>query len=267
MWTNANGKNKVLGWCRHCSYVWFPDNAKPISKEEFEAWRKEELIKQQERKRSAEKAIALLQTEKIWVQYHESLNEWTKGLLVEWGISPKFQEYWQLGLMADYTVHHKEESYHSPAITIPVWQMGGIVSNVKLRVLNPKDSSDRYRSLYRTGEGKPFFAWNKTKFDSCLIVEGEKKAMVSAIHMKRDMQVAGIPTKTPSRESLQQFTNYGKITICLDPDAEEEAMRLAQMIGVEKVSIIRLPGKVDDLIVQNKLNLNEALRYARKVEL
>src|SRR5678816_3484565 len=48
MWTNANGKNKVLGWCRRCGHVWFPDS-KPIDKEEFERWRKEQLETERQR--------------------------------------------------------------------------------------------------------------------------------------------------------------------------------------------------------------------------
>jgi len=271
MWTKANGKNKVMGWCRRCSYVWFPTFEKPMSKEEFEAWRKEQLAIERERKLAAERAIALLQSQKIWVQYHSRLNTWAIETLTGWGISPKWQEYWQLGLMEDYTVHGKEE-YHSPAITIPVWQLGGAVSNVKLRVLNPKNSNDRYRSLYKTGEGQPFVAWNRTKFDDCLIVEGEKKAMVTAIHSKRDVQIIGVPTKTPSKEMLQKFSMYGKIYLCLDPDASQEEKginaltRMANMLGRERVAVIKLPGKIDDLIVQHGLNVSSALKYAKKLE-
>lgn len=268
MFLNAHGKNKILGWCRHCSYVWFPQNAKPISKEEFEFWRKEQLQREEERKRSAERAIALLQSQKIWVQYHAHMNEWTKKLVAEWGISEKWQEYWQLGLIEDYTVYTKtDEPYHSPAITIPVWHLGGTVSNVKLRVLNPKSQKDRYRSLYKTGEGMPFVAWNRTKFDSCLLVEGEKKAMVTAIHMKRDMQVIGIPTKTPSQNSLKVLDGFGKVYVCLDPDANgAELKRLVDMLGRERVAVAKLPGKIDDLIVDHKLDVGAVVKYAKKME-
>lgn len=267
MWTNAHGKNKVLGWCRRCNYIWFPENKVPMNKIEFEQWRREQLAIEEERRRSAEKAIKNLQSEKLWETYNKLLNDWSIGILKEWGIRKDWADFWKLGMMPDYTVHGDSGEYHTPAITIPIWQQDGSVANVKLRTLNPKSANDRYRSLYKTGVPFTFTAFPKMKSDTCLLVEGEKKAMVCAEWSESKFQVVGLPTKTPDPETLDSLKSFGKITVILDPDAEKDALpRLVKMLGVERCEVVCLPDKVDDMIVQYGLKLKEALRYSKKLE-
>lgn len=272
MFTNARGKNKILGWCRRCSYVWFPDTAAAPSREDMEHWRREQIQIEEERKRSAERAIALLQSEKIWIQYHARLNDWAKEVLRSWGIRDDWAKYWKLGLVEDYTVFsHTNGEYHTPAISIPVWQMGWRVSNVKLRTLNPKSQEDRYRSLYKVGQAFPFVAFPALESDTCLVVEGEKKAMVCAEWSDGKYQVVGIPSKTPNPEVLHVLDNFGKLIICLDPDAKKVESgisaldRLTDIVGRERVAILDLPDKVDDMIIRG-MRINSALKYTTKLE-
>lgn len=274
MWTNARGKNKILGWCRHCSYVWFPDTEKPPSREEFDAWRKEQIQVEEQRKREAERAIALLKSEKVWMLYHERLNDWAKEVIKSWGIREDWAHYWKLGLIEDYIVYSKTNGeYHTPAISIPVWQRNWDVANVKIRTLNPKGSEDRYRSMYKVGQAFPFVSFPALDSDTVLVVEGEKKAMVSAQWSEEKYQVIGIPSKTPNPEVLRVLDNFGKVIICLDPDAKEvenengiSALdRLTKIVGRERVAVLDLPDKVDDMIIRG-LKINSALKYAKKLE-
>jgi hypothetical protein len=275
MWTNANGKNKVMGWCRHCAYVWFPDTSRPLDPHEIERWRQEQLERERERKRSAEKAIKNLQSERIWETYNFALNDWALNDVIgkEWGIRPDWVNYWQLGLISDFTVYSKDnEPYHSPGISIPVWRMNNTVHNIKVRVLNPKSSGDRYRALYKVGCAAPFVALRDMKFDTCLLVEGEKKAMVSA-QCAENIQIIGIPTKTPDETFLTDLESFGKIVVCLDPDASKAEkdsisplIRIVKMIGTERVAVMELPDKLDDMIVKYKFPLMKGLKYAKKME-
>lgn len=273
MWTNANGKNKVLGWCRHCSYVWFPDSDKPISKEDIEKWRGEQIRREEERKREAEQALKSLRSERIWERYHMAMTEWSWAVVKEWGVHEDYAKYWQLGFIPDYTVYRKnQEPYHSPGVSIPVWQSDGSVANVKVRVLNPKETTDRYRSLYKTGTGMPFIAFPELKSDTALVVEGEKKAMVCGQWSEQKYQTVGVPTKTPSTQSLSVLDSFGKVIICLDPDARikpengtSALRRMIEMVGKERVLVLNLPDKVDDMIVKYGLNINDAMRYAKEV--
>lgn len=265
MWTNANGKNKIMGWCRRCSYVWFPENSKPIDREEFDRWRKEQIEIERQRKLDAERAIALLQSKKPWEQYHLRLNEWAISLLEKRGITKEYADYWQLGLCEDFLVNGE---YHSPALTIPIWQHEGKINNVKLRILNPKVSGDRYRNLYKMGQTFPFVAWPDTKHNVCLIVEGEFKAMVSAAYSNHKYQVVGVPSKTPSREALAQLDRYENLVVCLDPDASEDnaLTRMVTMLGRDRVRVAQLAGKIDDMIVEHGLDVNDVVKYAKKME-
>lgn len=272
MWTNATGKNKVIGWCRKCNYMWFPDGQRQMKAHEFEQWRKDALEAEQRRKAEAERAIALLKSEKIWLQFHARLNEWAYKVLGEWGINEPWAKYWRLGLLEDFTVFNDQGQYHSPAMTIPVWQLDSQTpANIKLRVLNPKNEKDRYRNYYKIGASKVFTAFPDLKSDTCILVEGEKKAMVTASRLGKDVQVMGIPTKTPSPESLEIMKSFGKIYVCLDPDARvggemTPQRRLVNLLGKERVLVVDLPDKIDDMVVQNKLSIKEALKYAKKVE-
>lgn len=274
MFTNARGKNKILGWCRRCSFMWFPDMGEPISKKDFEDWRREQIQIEEQRRRSAERAIALLKSERIWMYYHERLTDWSKDVLKSWGIREDWAKYWKLGFIEDYVIHSKANGeYHSPAITIPVWQSGWDVSNVKVRTLNPKDSADRYRSFYKTGLAMPFVAFPALQSDTVLVVEGEKKAMVCAEWNEQKYQVIGIPTKTPRPETLQILEKFGKLIVCLDPDAKEDVQegvnaiqRFANIVGPERCLVVDLPGKVDDMIVNNRLKINSVVKYAKPME-
>jgi len=268
MWTNANGKNKVMGWCRHCSYVWFPENSKPIDKQEFERWRREQIEVEKQRRADAERAIRNLQSGRPWEEYHLRVNEWAMAKFAERGIPKDYVHYWRLGLNTDYLVNG---TYHSPALTIPVWQTDKSINNIKLRILNPKTDGDRYRNMFKVGMVYPFVAWGKG-FESseCLVVEGEFKAMTTACALRRDktnIEVIGVPGKNPSPTTLDVLDKFERIYICLDPDAEKEACSLAGLLGSERVRVVTgLKSKIDDLAVLNYQVVNDAIKYAKKLE-
>ena len=267
LFLNAHGKNRIMGWCRRCSYVWFPDTSRPLSRDEMEAWRKEQLQREEERKRSAERAIEILTSQKIWMKYHEMLNEWGFTVLKERGIREDWVRFWRLGLFPDYKVYSKKNGeYFSPAITIPLWQQSERVpANVKLRVLNPKDKNDRYRALYKVNPGAPFVAFPGMKSDMVVLTEGEFKAMNVAEWSGQKYQVVGLPTKTPNAEVLAKFANYGKIVLCFDPDAQEDELKRVVKILGRDVMNVRLPDKVDDMILKG-MRFDNAMKYATKME-
>lgn len=275
MW-RVSKYGKPMGWCRSCGYIWFPDRDKPPSPEEFEQWRREQLEIERRRKQEAEKAIALLKSEKIWETYHEKLTQYELAIstMKSWGIAKDYAGYWKLGFVEDYLVYTKDSEYHSPAISIPIWQKDGSISNIKLRVLNPKTDHDRYRNWYKLGNSKSFVAFRNFKSDECLLVEGEKKAMVAAQALRNkkiDMQVVGVPTKTPDEEAIRVTDDFKKVYVCLDPDARiaekgiSALRRVVEMIGRSRVSVVSLPGKVDDMINQNGLDIADALRYSKNL--
>ena len=264
MMTEASGKNKVIGWCRSCSYVWFPKNDIPLSPAEFEKWRKSQIEIEERRKREAEEAIKKLRSEHLWDFYYSELNEWAYSILSEWGICKENVAFWKLGLIKDYVVHSGDDSYHSPAIAIPCWDFDGTVQNIKVRVLNPKKTQDRYRNIYKLGRDALFVARPDLHTDACVVVEGEKKAMVVAA-TKQDIQVVGLQSKSPSTEALRRLDGFKKIYLCLDNDFNQndfDKRRILDILDKKRTAVVSLPGKVDDLILKHNLNLEDALKYA-----
>ena len=250
-----------LGWCRACGYIWTPKNERPPSRDEFEQWRKQQIDVETKRKEDAERAIALLRSEKIWEFYHANQGEYGQEFWLSRGISEDWQKHWKLGMYGNY---HIASDYSSPAGTIPVWQEDGQVSNVKLRIVKPRDNTERYRSLYKTGEANLFFALPANE-KLCLVVEGEIKAMVCAMHSSSDIQVVGLPSKTPDKSALTSLDKYGKLILCLDPDADPRAV--AKQIG-NKTKVMYLADKIDDYILANELDgdwLRGQIKQARRV--
>lgn len=271
MWTNATGRNKVFGWCRQCSYIWSPKKEKPMSPAEFEQWRQEQIKVEEERKRQAEQALKLLHSERIWEFYHLNRGEYGIEFWQKRGIPKEWQEYWKLGMYGNYAL---SADYHSPAATIPMWHENWEIDNVKLRVLNPRDDTERYRAIYKTGlKPKPFIAFPDLISKSALVVEGEIKAMVCAAYKSKDYQVVGLPSATPDANALTNLKIFDTIYLSLDPDARVGTLggknpitpekRIIDIVGSERIRLVHLHDKVDDLILNYGLNIDSAVKVAK----
>lgn len=245
-----------------------------MSPEQFEKWRQEQIIVEEERKRQAEHALKLLRSEKIWEFYHLNRGEYGIEFWQKRGIPQEWQDYWKLGMFGDYAV---APDYHSPAATIPMWHENWEIDNVKLRVLKPRDDSERYRAIYKTGlKPQPFVAFPDLTFKSALVVEGEIKAMVCAAYKTREMQVIGLPSATPDASALTKLRDYDTIFLCLDPDARVKGLggknpitpekRLIDIVGSERIRLVHLHDKVDDLILKYGLNIDSAVKVAKQCQ-
>lgn len=262
-----------LGFCRRCGYRWTAKGKEP-SKEQLEEWRKNQIEVEKARLEAAQRALELLQNDKMWELFYSQNNEWSKQVFREWGIADSWIEYLRLGLMPDYIVKHGDEQYHSPAATIPVWNVGGIVQNIKLRVLNPKDGADRYRNFYAMGSSFLFVPlYDLPLRGAGMIVEGEKKAIVMEQTLNDpSLRVVGLQSKTPSPEIFDQMKDLDPIYIWLDPDAKikenkskESAVEyVSRLVGKERARIVDCPIKSDDGIVQWGLEPKKYLLTAKK---
>lgn len=264
-----------LGFCRKCGYRWTPKGKEP-SKEQIEEWRRNQIEVEKSRIEAAQRALEFLQNDKIWEQFYSQNNSWSKSLFREWGISDTWVDYLRLGLMPDYVVKNGEETYHSPAATIPIWNVGGVVQNIKLRVLNPKNGADRYRNFYAMGSSFLFVPLYDLPISGAgIIVEGEKKAIVLEQTLNNpSLRVVGIQSKTPSPTIFAELKNLDPVYVWLDPDAKvrekdgkETAVEyVTRMVGKERARIVDCPIKVDDGIVKYGLEPRAYLRMARKAQ-
>lgn len=271
-----------MGWCRACNYIWSPSKDHKPTKEEMEAWQTQQIEVEKERLAAAERALELLQSERMWERFFVQNNDYSRNLFRERGLADSWVEYLKLGLVPDYTVRSRENGewgyYHSPAITHPIWGVGGVVQNIKLRVTNPKTSADRYRNWYESGQSYLHIPlYDLPLVGAGIIVEGEFKGDV--LEQTLDdvkYRVVSVQSKTPSHELFGQLKDLDPVYIWLDPDAfiaefdkngkprETPVERMVRIIGKDRSRVVNSPIKVDDGIVKYGLNPMSYIRMARK---
>lgn len=267
-----------LGFCRKCGYRWTPKKGKEPSKEEVEEWRKRQIEVEQARIEISKRTIELLQSDKAWELFFHKNNEWSRETFTGWGISQTWQDYLKLGLVEDYIVKSGEESYHSPAFSIPVWFTGGVVQNIQLRVANPRQPRDRYRNFYSMGQSFLFVPlYDLPLQGTCVLVEGYKKAIVMEQTLDDiNFRVVGISGMTPDPNLFKHLSEFERIFVWLDPDAkvsqidkqgkpkETPLEYVIRMVGKERARIVDCPVKSDDGIVQNGIDPRKYLNLAMK---
>lgn len=273
MWP-VSSHGLALGWCRSCSYVWTEKHERQPSKEDIERWRKEQIRVETERKQAAERALELLNSEHIWERFAQASTQQSRQLLRSWGITDQWQDYLKLGLIPDYRIYKGDHSYNSPGITFPVWWAGNKVQNIKIRVIEPQDENDRYRNWYKTGEHYFFMPLHDIEFDGggVILVEGEKKAIVTEAYNPTGYRVIGMQSIKPDPELFDLIANCEPIITIPDPDAfvekkpgqESGIDYLVRNIGRDRMRIVKLPVKVDDGIIQHDLNLSKYIKMAVK---
>ena len=233
----------------------------------------EQLEEQEHRLRAeidrAQQVLKELQEARAWEKYHRQLDEASRNLWLSWGIPEFYQDYWQLGFDPDRLIFAGGEEYHTPTMTIPIFEpTTWKCINVRHRLLAPPKPNDKYRPE-RSGLPAAFFvAEPDLKIAGrTLCVEGEKKAMASFITLDDpNMQVVGLPGKTPSDELLRKLSECDPVYICLDPDADGEA--LASRMEKSRCRVINLPEKIDDMIFRYGLDkswMRQVLFQSRKL--
>jgi len=265
-----------LGWCRSCGYVWTPRSEHKPTWEEIEQWRQEQIRIETERKQAAERALELLNSQHLWERFAEANTQFSRDTMKSWGITQEWQDYLKLGFVADYTVYNHDEPYHSPAITMPDWWAGSKVQNIKLRTLNPKDSNDRYRNWYKTGEHYFFMPMHAVEWDGtggAILVEGEKKAIIAEEYNPTHHRVIGMQSKRPDPDLFDLLKDCDPVYIVPDPDAFQRDKNggrgvdyLVRQVGPERARIVKMPVKLDDGIIQHNLDFKSYLRNATKPE-
>lgn len=266
-------------FCRQCH----PDNAwideinpnirEPLSPERAaEIARKAEESLKREIER-AERALKELKEAQAWERYHKQLDDEARERWESWGIPHFWQLYWKLGYDPDHVVWTGDTEWHTPTMTIPIFEVQTWdCLNVRHRLLNPPSKGDKYRP---EKAGLPPSVWvadvdcpmNVAK--SVMVVEGEKKGAVTFITADNPtMQVVGVPGKNGLKLLPEMLEDAEPIYICLDPDATHQAVDLAWTLGDDRCRVIELPDKIDDLILKYDLDkywMRNVIRQAVKV--
>ena len=261
----------AAGWCRKCGvHIWAKDGTPgfrpdPAVAAEFRA---RQLESEQRRKIEAERAIKLLQDEHLWERWHSEMPDTARAWWRSQGISEFWQDYLRLGYCPDKPVWSDGHEFHTATYTLPVWDTGWKLVNLRHRLVNEPRPGDKYRpdraglpaSLYLTDPENPIA-------EHVLAVEGEKKAIVTCATLDvggGKASVVGFPGKNPSTEILERLDHCQRVVICLDPDVDTKP--IASRYG-NRARLMTLPGKIDDCILQGmtKRELRQHIRQALPV--
>ena len=265
-------------WCRVChpDSMWI-DELNPMLKEPLSPEKAQEIKRNAERRfrkaqQEMEAAIDEMKRGEKWLQYHDNLDNSVRRQWESWGIPEFWQDFYKLGYDPDRVIYSGGSEWHTPTMTIPIFEAKTWEClNIKHRLLNPPRKGDKYRPE-RSGLPAPLFVGypDAPITGKTLLVEGEKKAMVSYLTADDDwLQVVGIPGKNPTDEMLSQLDKCDPLYICLDPDARTEAIQMARQMGVGRSRLIELPDKIDDMIVNYSLGkswMQNIMRQGVKVK-
>jgi hypothetical protein len=244
--------DKPLGWCRQCLSLFWPDGGQRWTPAEMESWRRERIAEQERKKAAAEKALAYLRDSRTWERYHAQLNEHGRQLWYARGLDDDWQNWYEVGYCADW--------HGSPTLTIPYFDDTRELLNIKHRLLNVTEHGGKYR-YELSGQGVHLYLTDTTATlgGHVIAIEGEIKAMVT-FAVIQDGTVVGIPGSSMPEYLLKQFDKCDRITLVLDPGAEEKALRIAEQLGASRCRVLIPPMKIDDGILSAGLRARD-VRY------
>lgn len=266
-WFTDGNPPKPRGWCRRCGLIFWPDDNTKPDPDALAKWRAEQTERERGRKRSAELALANLRDAKVWERYNDTLQQ-TGAARAYWrkrGVPDAYQDYWQLG----WDPAHRFGNHTTATATIPLFDDRWDVSNVKHRLIDPGDCG-RYR-YQLAGQAQPAFLANPGGKSRAhvIAIEGEIKAMV--VHVTLDSAstyIVGLPGTHPSADIVATLAQTDRVTLVMDPGAKRDGIRLARMIGLERVWLLETPVKIDDGILAQGMrayDLRQLLRGAMRV--
>jgi hypothetical protein len=111
-------------FCRRCGLVAYPDqygdkNYTPPTPQELERFRRERIAAEEARKRSAERALALLQDQRLWERYYLQAGKTGREYWERRGIPGCWQDFWQLGYIEQREFYVDGAPYFTATPQIP----------------------------------------------------------------------------------------------------------------------------------------------------
>ena len=248
---------KVLGWCRRCGHLWFPDMADPDApkptREQVDAWRKEQIAREEDRKRSAERALAHLQDSERWEFYYAQLDDMARAYWERRGIPQDWQSLWRLG----WDRGHRFGDFVTDVATIPLFGTGWQIRQIKYRLID--EAKGRYRYELSGVEGPAFLCDPDGDYSGHVYaIEGEIKAAVTFARLDdAGTAMIGMPGTNPGPSTLDMLRQAGRVTLVMDPNAKRDGIRLAREIGIGKTWLLVPPMKIDDGLLAQGLDRRE----------
>jgi len=254
-----------LDFKRACQFLGGDVTSDPVAMVESARRRHEEAERKQiEVARMVEARRKELQREESYLRYHHEMQDWAKQ---EWdgrGIPESWQSFYYLGACNDRVIKFHGEDYHTPTLTIPIFNEAFELLNIKHRLIKPPKPNDKYRPE-REGLGSfpPFLAMPPMGYDggAIWVVEGEIKAAVTYIYANNsDWQCIGVPGRNQYKPLVDKLKGKNVIVIP-DPGAEKDALEFCKAVNGRWIA---LPDKIDDYILANQVDGNVFYSWERQ---
>lgn len=237
-------------WCRpgvgHCGWSGWADefnkSLATISEDERKAWAETRRKAEDDSKKLRHEKLAEFTISELWIELSRRMSITNRQWWEKQGIPDSVQNAYFLGY---------NPSFYGGAYSIPYFDNSYAPVNMQYRLERPPAVGDKYRWA-GLGYSSHFICYPGSEFDSVVICEGAKKAIVFSHHIaKGRMQVIASPSKNDFEKSgiIQSSKNYRHVFIMLDPDALKQAQELSRKIGTTS-RIVNLPTKADDMILQ-----------------
>lgn len=231
----------------------------------------EQLAEEHKHQTEAVKRLQSSQAFEIYHHHPKSYSMWK-----ERGLSETWVRFWRLGYCPSHEFAADGVTFESPTLTIPYWRIDQAHEwqciGLRHRLLLDDCPGGKYRPEF-SGLGNHLFYADPVQIRDrrILIVEGEIKAMVTWASLWDDscgldntelaiddLAVIGIPGKSWKSEYLAELTEAKRVFICFDPDTfdrpanakddwKPSPVKMQEALG-DKAKVVRLPGKIDDLL-------------------
>ncbi len=223
----------------------------------------------EEKQREYEEAVRDLSQAQAWEAFHANLDNSRRSYYRMRGIPDEWQNFWKLGYNPAFSAQTESGRIITPSLTIPIFDSGWEIKNIRHRLINPFKPTDKYRPHNYGLPTFPFMCdpdmgWDT---DTILFWEGEFKVMTLKILMNLShVQCVGLPGKNQWRKMVDRAKGK-RVYIGFDPGSEKDAVEFAKACG--GAGVIALSRKVDDAIVNYDLDTQWArslLNTARPIK-
>lgn len=235
-----------------CAFLGGDVASDPVKMQESASRRHEEAL---QRKREAELLVDArrkeLQVAELHLHYHETMKDWAREMWITKGIPADWQGFYYLGACEDKVIMFQGAEYHTPSLTIPIFDEQRNVLNIKHRLVKPPKATDKYRPEKEgLGAFPPLLAMPENGYDggAIWVLEGEVKALVTCVYAgNTDWQFIGVPGRSQYKGLIDKLKGKN-IIVVPDPGAEKDAAEFCKAVNGRWLS---LPDKIDDFILAN----------------
>lgn len=244
-------------WCRQCDNYEFLDADNDVgTRIDKIEMRLAAVERKQKEHEDRLKMLEIMKKTTDHVQYYKNMVNNRFDALEYWisqGMNTETIDKYMLGYC-----DHCPTAPYSASYTIPIMYRQAPY-NIRHRLIEP-NGTGKYRPHMA---GLPSMLFNADNLDnagnSIMILEGEKKSMVVG-------QETGFPNvaimgiKAFKESWVPKFDRFKRVYVALDPDADEDAYKIATMFN-GRGRIVELPMKADDFFVIAGGNSDDFMNY------